>query len=53
MGERMHRYLDEDLSATERQAYEDHLATCAACMTELKEYGVAIKKATTVEWMKT
>jgi hypothetical protein len=45
--------LDEEMAVSERQSFEDHLASCSACMTELKEYGFAIQKVTTVEWMKT
>jgi anti-sigma factor RsiW len=52
MGEPIHRYLDEEMTVSERQEFEDHLASCSACMTDLRELGVAIQKVMTVEWMK-
>lgn len=52
MSERLHRYLDEEMTVTERQEYETHLAFCSTCMTQFTEVGVAIQKVSQVEWVK-
>ena len=50
--ELMHRYLDEELDVTEREAFEAHIASCPQCLTHFQEIGEAIQEVMQVEWLK-
>ncbi|KEO84087.1 zf-HC2 domain-containing protein [Tumebacillus flagellatus] len=52
MNERIHQYLDEDLSPAERDEFEAHLARCADCQEELKAMGSGIQLLTGAVWVK-
>lgn len=52
MNEQMHRYLDDELDATERADFEAHIAACPDCRTHLSELGYVIQKLSLAEWMK-
>lgn len=46
---RLSEYLDGELNASERQAFESHLATCAACGQTLDELRRVVTRAGTLE----
>jgi anti-sigma factor RsiW len=52
MDQRMHDYLDEELTTAQRTEFEAHLAACPECMAHLTEIGSAIQTVTRLEWVK-
>jgi anti-sigma factor RsiW len=52
MHERMHQYLDEELTRAELEEFEAHLAACPECQSELKAMGGAILQLTQADWLK-
>jgi anti-sigma factor RsiW len=50
--DRLHRYLEEEMSAAERKEFEAHLAACDACLTHLNELETALQVLKGAEWVK-
>lgn len=50
--ELMHRYLDEEMDAAERERFEAHMASCPPCLTHFQLLGSAIQDAVQAEWLK-
>lgn len=52
MNERMHQYLDEELTGAELEEFESHITTCADCQSELKELDSAMHQFAQTDWVK-
>ncbi|ARU60401.1 hypothetical protein CBW65_04460 [Tumebacillus avium] len=50
--ERLHQYLDEEMSAAERTEFEAHLAACEHCLAHFTELGSAIQSLEGADWHK-
>jgi anti-sigma factor RsiW len=52
MNERIHRYLDEELTGNERIEFEAHINECSRCLLQMQGLGFAVQKLTQTEWHK-